>query len=141
MKKVSLALSISFASIVFPAGDLAAVTRAECPEIWNLDEFEGAGGVLTTIVQPNLENLPKNKGAGTLHVIVLRNGYPSLGGWDATFGLEATNAVEKRIALMRFAPPHLRKKSVCVFSSFKWSSESPLVLEKDFSARWTGWTR
>jgi hypothetical protein len=137
MKRISLALSISVASIVFPAGDLVAVPRAECPEIWNLDEFEAAGGVLTVITRPDLESLPRKKGAGHLHVVVLHNGRVSLEGWDATFGREATFAVEKRIALMRYAPPRLKRRPVCVGFDFNWSSDKPRVLEKSFATRWT----
>jgi hypothetical protein len=136
MKYIRLMISTVVASVMFPAGGLVAAARAECPEIWNLNEFEAAGGILTVIAHPDLENLPQKKGAGTIHIVVLRDGHVSLEGWDATFGLEATFAVEKRIALMRYAPPRLGKRPVCVGFDFRWSSERPRMLEKGFSTRW-----
>ena len=107
------------------------------------DEFEARGGKLVMTRQPDMR-FPKNisnicRGAAGLGIVVLRDGsirtedfehnYFSAPGdtfetSGRTIGM-CDHLMDERVKKMRFSPPKLQGKSVCIRFYVDWSSSKP----------------
>jgi hypothetical protein len=120
---------------------------ADCPSTMTEADYLGAGGKLTTISRPDLETFPPgflNKdchGDVSLAAIVLPNGSMALGPHDhgvtcvpeAAFMSDAateslvwhSGVIMDRLRALRFKPPRLAGKPVCVAIRRSWRPDAP----------------
>jgi hypothetical protein len=138
--------------IAIPLGSVAeaAVSVDSCRPFIPRNEFEARGGKLVMTRQPDMR-FPKNiseicSGATGLGIIVLQDGSVLTDDFEHNhfsnsnkpsndfldFSNDTTGMcdalIERKVKKIRFSPPQLRGKSVCVRFYVDWSSSRPSEL-------------
>jgi hypothetical protein len=112
-----------------------------CSKILSQKEYETAGNRLIIVKPVNLAHFPRGflcpkcHGGASMSSIVFEDGSVSLPNFNGTafFPVDANglpriwpmDVLSNRVAQMRFAPPSIDGKSVCVRIEIGWSSISP----------------
>jgi hypothetical protein len=135
---VGMMVAIATGASAFPRDPYA-----NCPSQMAKEVFESQGGKLVIIKQPDMAFIPQSflkscQGSTRFSVVVLADGSIGFGpdpkffpekaksphdAVEATF--RCTFALMHRIEKMRYMPPRLRGKSVCLEFHAQWSSRRP----------------
>ena len=99
-------------------------------DIVSLKAFEFRGGKLVPIKSPNLSNIKPSEGYGTFHLVVLIDGTAFVEGADGvTLNMDYSMMMHRRFGAMRYAPPKLAGKPVCVGFDIAWKAQNPQSFE------------
>jgi hypothetical protein len=132
-------LLISMALVMLPLAALAQSGWADgCKEFISERDFEAKGGDLRELSSPDLRKLPKKPlcvkscvTTAVIHAVVKPDGSVLMAGLDHVWGGEnIPSVILSRIRMMRYAPPVLNKRPVCVNFDFGWKLENPEVLDR-----------
>ena len=100
-------------------------------DIISLKVFETHGGKLVLIRPPDLSGIRRGSGYASYHLVVLTDGAAFVGGADGVTLRKPNLSLEliSRLGRMRYEPPKLAGKPVCVGFDVRWKAESPQAYE------------